>query len=90
MVDRVAEIRKGIKEGKVIIGTERTVKALKRGKIAKVFLTSNCPEDVSEDIEYYSRLAKAKVVRLKHPNTELGVICKKPFAISVLSFLKGA
>ena len=54
----IDEIKKKIKEGKVIIGTSRTVKALKLGKTDKVFLTSNCPDDVKEDIEHYSKLGK--------------------------------
>lgn len=84
----VDDIKKKIKEEKVIIGTERTIKTLKLGKVEKVFLTSNCPSDVKEDIEHYAKLAKIKVIKLKQPNVELGVICKKPFPISVLSFKK--
>jgi large subunit ribosomal protein L30e len=84
----IEDIRKKIKEGKVIIGTSRTIKALKTGKTEKVFLTSNCSEDVKEDIEYYSKLGKVKVVKLRQPSGELGTICKKPFPISVLSFQK--
>ena len=84
----IDEIKKKIKEGKVIIGTSRTVKALKLGKTDKVFLTSNCPDDVKEDIEHYSKLGKVKVVILRQPNNDLGVICKKPFPISVLCFSK--
>jgi len=84
----IDDIKKGVKERKIIIGTSRTIKALKLGKISKVFLTSNCPSDVKEDIEYYSKLSKVKVVKLRQPNVELGTICKKPFPISVLSFKK--
>ena len=70
----IDEIKKKIKEGKVIIGTSRTVKALKLGKTDKVFLTSNCPDDVKEDIEHYSKLGKVKVVILRQPNNDLGVV----------------
>ena len=84
----IDEIKKALKEKKVIIGTSRTIKSLRLGKVEKVFLTSNCPSDVKEDIECYSRLGKIKVVKLKQPNVELGIVCKKPFPISVLSFKK--
>jgi large subunit ribosomal protein L30e len=84
----IDDIKKMIKEGKVIIGTSRTIKALKLGKTEKVFLTSNCPEDAKENIEYYAELGKVKVIKLKQPGVELGTICKKPFPISVLSFAK--
>ncbi|MBL7054783.1 ribosomal L7Ae/L30e/S12e/Gadd45 family protein [Candidatus Woesearchaeota archaeon] len=83
------ELKKLLKENNPVIGTDKTIKSLKRGKISKVIITSNCPEKVQEDIEHYSGLAKAEVLKTKYPNDELGVICKKPFAISVLSILKG-
>jgi len=90
MKDIISEIKKALKEGKAIIGTERTLKNLKLGKVSKIYLTSNCPEDVEEDVKYYSKLAKVEVVKLKQPNDELGAICKKPFSVSVLSVVKGA
>lgn len=84
----IDDIKKGLKEGKAVIGTKRVIKSLKLGKLAEVYLTSNCPLDVKEDIRYYSKLAKVKVIQLKQANDELGVICKKPFAISVLGLVK--
>ena len=90
MINPISEIKKALKNKKVIIGTERTLKNLKLGKISKIFLTSNCSEDIKKDIKYYSKLAKVEVVQLKQPNDELGALCKKPFSISVLSVVKGA
>lgn len=90
MINPINEIKKALKNKKIIIGTERTIKNLRLGKISKVFLTSNCPEDVKKNIKYYSKLAKVEVIQLKQPNDELGALCKKPFSISVLSVIKGA
>lgn len=86
----VAEIKKLLKSPLLIIGTKDTIDNLKQGAVGKVFMSSNCPETVKKDIGYYSKLAKAEVVELKQANDELGVICKKPFSISVLSLKKGA
>ena len=86
----VAEIKKMIKSGNVVIGTERTIKSLKLGKVQKVLVSSNCPNSVENNINYYSGLSGAEVHKLEYPNDELSVICKKPFSISVLAFLKGA
>jgi len=84
------EIRKLIKAKSLVIGTERTIKNLKLGKVDKVILSSNCPENVVDDLDYYAGLSKAETVKVPFANEELGVICKKPFSISVLSILKGA
>lgn len=85
-----AEIKKMLKSGTMVIGTERTVKNLKLGRVQKVMVSSNCPAGVEKEISYYSTLSGAEVHKLDYPNDELSVICKKPFSISVLAMLKGA
>ena len=85
-----SEIKKMLKSGNVIVGTERTMKGLKTGKVQKVLVSSNCPAKVEKDINYYASLSGAECFKLDYPNDELSVICKKPFSISVLGFLKGA
>lgn len=82
--DVISEIKKGVKDKKALIGTARTIKGLKLGKLQKVFLTSNCPASVKSSIEHYSKLSNCKIEHLDIPNDELGVICKKQFSISVI------
>ena len=85
-----SEIRKLIKAGNLIIGTKRSVKSLKLGRVQKILVSSNCPAEVEKSINYYASLSGAEVHKLDFPNDELSVICKKPFSISVLALLKGA
>ena len=84
------DIKKLVKEKKVIIGAERTIKNLKLGRIDKVIMSSNCAESTLEDIGYYAGLSSTETVKVGYNNEELGVICKKPFSISVISVIKGA
>jgi len=84
-MNAIDEIKKGLKDKKAVIGTARSLKALKLGKVKKVFITSNCPASVKKDIKYYAKLSNVEVVQLKQPNDELGALCKKPFSISVIS-----
>ena len=86
----LAEIKKMLKSGNVMVGTEKTLKSLKLGKIEKVLVSSNCPAKVENDISYYAGMTGTEVHKLEYPNDELGVICKKPFSISVLALAKGA
>ncbi|MBI2650027.1 ribosomal L7Ae/L30e/S12e/Gadd45 family protein [Candidatus Woesearchaeota archaeon] len=83
-----AEIKKMLKSGSMVIGTERAIKNLKLGKVQKVLLSSNCADKTANDINYYAGLGNAELCKLDYPNDELGVICKKPFSISVLALLK--
>jgi len=84
------EIKKLIKAKDLVIGKERTLKNLKLGRVEKVIISSNCAENVVNDLNYYAGLDKTETIKVNYLNDELGVICKKPFSISVLSILKGA
>ncbi len=77
-------LKEAIKEGKVILGTERVMKLLKKNKLKKIYLSANCPEKVVLDIQHHSKLAKVAVIKLNKTNDELGSFCKKPFSVSVL------
>jgi len=80
------EIKKLLDSDKLIIGQERTIKALKSGTVAKVFVAKNASDELKADVDQYGE--KAEVVHTDKTNEELGTICKKPFAISVLGVAK--
>lgn len=84
----VDEIKKMLKSGNLIIGAERTVKALRNDELTKIFLASNAKESLVKDIEHYAAIAKVEVEKLTIPNDDLGVICKKPFLISCIGLKK--
>jgi large subunit ribosomal protein L30e len=84
----LAEIKKHINDKKLVLGTRSTIKNMKLGRLEKVFITSNCSENVKNDINYYSSISNCKVEQLNIPNEELGVICKKQFSVSVAGLLK--
>ncbi|MEK6860359.1 MAG: ribosomal L7Ae/L30e/S12e/Gadd45 family protein [Nanoarchaeota archaeon] len=84
----LALLKKDLKKKNIVFGTNKTIKELKNGKIERVYMSSNCPNNVRSDILYYSKIAGIKVIELKENNEELAVICKKPFSVSILSLLK--
>ena len=45
--DALVEIKKNLKSKKLIIGSNKAIKNLKLGKIKKVFLSSNCAENIN-------------------------------------------
>jgi large subunit ribosomal protein L30e len=80
------ELKEFIKKGEgLVIGTKITLKKLKMGDVKKVYVSSNCPENVLNDVEHYSKIHNIPMVKLNETNEELGILCKKPFHISVLS-----
>lgn len=88
MTDSIAEIKKLLKSDRLIIGKDETIKGLKRSEVEKVFVTQNADKTLRGDIAYYAELSQIPVVELATPNDELGQICKKPYAISVLAIRK--
>ena len=83
----VEEIKNNLKTDKLVIGTDKTVKLLKLGKLAKVFVAENTAELVENDLDYYSKINNVELSKLNIDNEELGVLCKKPFSISVMGLL---
>lgn len=84
----LAEIKNLLGDDKLVIGTDRSMKNLRQGNVQKVFLSSNCNAETVEDFEHYANMSEVEVEHLEAPNDELGVVCKKPFSISVISILK--
>ncbi len=90
MVDTAAEIKKLMADKKLVLGTEQVQKLVREGKLAKVYLSANCPPRLKEDLARYCGLSGIECQELAVSNEELGVWCKRPFAISVLGVLKSA
>ena len=64
------------------------MKALKAKKLSKVFISSNCPPEMKEDLERYSKMNGVELAQLDIANDELGVVCKKSFNISIIGLKK--
>ena len=89
LVDEVViEIRDNLKRNRAILGSERVLKNLKQGKISKVLLSINCRDDIKKDLEHFKSVSNFEIVNLKYKNEELGVVCKKPYTVSMIGFLK--
>ena len=80
------ELEEALKEKNLIIGTERVLKALRADKLKKVLLASNVNEETKDKVESIVKNSDAEMVNLDIDNNELGVACKKLFAISVIGY----
>jgi ribosomal protein L30E len=82
------EIRKNLTTKKLVIGTDETLKNIRKGLITKVYVASNCSEDIMKDLNRYSKMSGFEIFDTKLPNDELGAVCKKPFNIALLGVMK--
>lgn len=79
-LDRAFQI--AIKTGNVLIGSNETLEAVKKGKAKLVILASNCPPNVRAEIE-----SKVQTFDYPGPSTDLGATCGKPYAIAALAVI---
>ena len=71
---------------KLVLGTEKNLKLLKNERLKRIYLASNCKEETRKDVSHYGK--GVEVIELNTTNNETGVICKKPFSISVIGLTK--
>jgi large subunit ribosomal protein L30e len=81
------EIKKLLGTPKLIIGTDRVLKAVRKGGVTKVLLASNAPSHLRTGLAEYQKLAGFALEETGMTNDELGTICKKPFSIAALAIL---
>lgn len=84
----VKELSDELKTKEVFLGTEETLKKLGKGEVSKVYMASNVEEFRKEEVEKYAKLAEIDIVALPLNNEQLGVLCKKPYSVAVLSVKK--
>ncbi|MBI2105925.1 hypothetical protein HYT56_03750 [Candidatus Woesearchaeota archaeon] len=71
---------------KLIFGSDRNLKLLKNDMLQRIYLSKNCRRDVKDTIKTFEK--RIELVELEETNDEIGVVCKKPFSISVIGLSK--
>ncbi|QKQ99832.1 50S ribosomal protein L30e [Metallosphaera tengchongensis] len=79
-----SEIKVLLKTGKVVLGSDKSIKLLKMGKLKGVVVASTLRSDIKEDIMRYASLSGVPVVEYKGSGWELGTLVGKPFLISTI------
>ncbi|ADM28048.1 LSU ribosomal protein L30E [Ignisphaera aggregans DSM 17230] len=76
-----------VRTGKIVIGSKNTIKLLKLGALKYVVISSNVPENIRQDIEYYSKLSNIPIIVFPGTNRELGTVLGKPFSVAVMGII---
>lgn len=85
MIDVDKAVSTAVKTGKVSFGASSAVQNAQTGKAKLIVLASNCPKNISEDVEYYAKLSNVHVITYKGSSLDLAATCGKPFSVSALS-----
>ncbi len=79
-IDRALQVV--VKTGKVLMGSNETLEAVKKGTAKLVVLASNCPPHIRAEVE-----TKVKTLDYPDTSTDLGATCGKPYAIAALAVI---
>ena len=82
-----AVLRHVIRTGQVIVGSKRTLKYVKLGKVKVVITASNLPERIKSDLEYYAKLSGIPIITFPGTNRDLGTAIGKPFSVAMLGII---
>jgi large subunit ribosomal protein L30e len=77
-------IRVAVDTGSVTLGSDKSLQALKLGKGKLVIIAKNCPKDIAEDVEHYSKLSDVPVYTYEGTSVELGSVCGRPYTVAPL------
>lgn len=73
---------KQFQDGKLVIGTNNTLKLLRAGKLEMVYTTTSTPDEAK------SKISNVEVKKLKMNATELGKLLGKNFPIALCGVRK--
>jgi large subunit ribosomal protein L30e len=85
MIDIDKAVSTAVKTGKVSFGSNSAVQNAQTGRAKLIILAANCPKEIRDDVEHYSKLSKLPVVTYKGSSLDLAAACGKPFSVSALS-----
>ncbi len=82
-IDLNKALRKTIRSGKVLIGSNVSRDAVKNNSDTTVVLAANCPAHVRAEIQD----SKTAIIEYPGMGIDLGIACGKPFNIAALTIL---
>ena len=75
-----------LKTGKIIIGSKRTLKALKFNNAKLIILANNCKKEIRDEIYHLLSLGDGiKHYEYSGNSHDLGYLCGKPYMVSVIA-----
>ena len=76
-----------LKTGKISAGSKNVISALLTANPKLVLISGNCPNDLKEQVVYYSMLSSVPYSVTDETSMELGSVCAKPFPASVVAVM---
>jgi large subunit ribosomal protein L30e len=82
-------IKNALREKRVIMGYKKVLQGLKSKSFKFVVYANNIPKDKLSNVIHNAKITKTELKEYPGNNVDLGLICGKPFSVSVLA-IKGS
>lgn len=82
------ELMEAEKAGKLVTGSRRVFKELRKGKLVSVLHASNCPQDVVNNIKQLPTISNIKIDGFKGNSRALGEALGRPYNILLVGIRK--
>jgi len=76
------QIQDALEEDRLIVGTRESIKHA--DELGQVVLARNAPQSLRSDVADTADENGVEVIEFDGTNTELGAVCRKPFAASTV------
>ena len=84
----IEQVQSAVKADNVVIGYKKSSEYIKNNSPKMVVIAANIEDKKRRELEHDARLSGIKIETFEGSSKELGVICGKPFPISVLVIKK--
>ena len=81
---KIEKIKELLKDKKYVLGTERTIKLAKLGKIKTIVLARDLDEERKEKIKEIAKIANIEIIESEKTRKEIAEEIKKPFNIGCI------
>ena len=78
------DIQSAIKANKAIVGYNESIKYIKTNTPKMIIVANNLPISVRQELEYNAKVAKTKFEIFDGTSRELGIVCGKPFPVTMI------
>ena len=79
-------IKVAYKTGSIVYGKKQVLRSLRQNPFKMIIIANNCSKDLENHLNYFNSLLENKlfIYRYKGSSWDLGLVCAKPYMISVI------
>ena len=81
----IESIQNAIKTNQVAMGYKESIRLVKSQTPKMIVVAKNLPENRQKEIEHNAKLGNVKLEIFEGSSKELGIVCGKPFPVSVIA-----